>query len=61
MNRTSWIAVVRIAAPYVLGLALLGALVGRALGSAANGFRVGAILGGVVAFVVLRRKGTGPS
>ena len=42
--------------PYVFGGGLLGALFGSAFGSTATGFRVGVILGGVVAFLRLRRK-----
>ncbi len=49
-------AAVRTALPYILAGGALGALIGSALGDVANGFRAGVILGGVVAFVVLRRR-----
>jgi len=46
----------RTALPCILVGGALGALVGGAIGSGANGTRVGIILGGVVAFVILRRR-----
>ncbi|MDH3216858.1 MAG: hypothetical protein OEN01_11275 [Candidatus Krumholzibacteria bacterium] len=46
----------RTALPCILVGGVLGAMVGGALGSAANGTRVGIILGGVVAFAILRRR-----
>jgi len=46
----------RTALPCILVGGVLGAIVGGALGSTANGARVGIVLGGVVAFVILRRR-----
>ena len=46
----------RIALPWVLGVALLGALIGMLFGQPANGFRVGAVLGGVGAFLHIQRR-----
>jgi hypothetical protein len=48
--------VVRSALPFIAGGGIVGALLGSALGSPANGFRVGVILGGTWAFVRLVRK-----
>ncbi len=48
--------VIAFALPYIVGGGVLGALLGSALGSTANGFRVGVILGGAVAFAGLLRK-----
>ncbi len=45
-----------IALPWVLGLALVGAVVGGSLDDSQNGFRVGAVLGGVGAYLHIRRK-----
>jgi hypothetical protein len=44
------------ALPYIIGGGVLGAVLGSALGSTANGFRVGVILGGAVAFWRILRK-----
>lgn len=49
-------ATVRTALPYIFAGGALGALIGSVVGSPANGFRVGVILGGAVAFVVLQQK-----
>jgi len=46
----------RTALPCILVGGVLGVIVGGVLGSAAIGTRVGIILGGVVAFVILRRR-----
>ncbi len=49
------------ALPFILGGGVLGACLGVAFGSPANGFRAGVILGGALAFVRLRsrmRKGS---
>lgn len=54
-------AVIGSALPYIIGGGVLGALLGSALGSPANGFRVGVILGGAVAFARLLRKAKGHS
>jgi hypothetical protein len=51
----SAVATVWKALPYILAGGALGAMIGSALGSFENGFRVGVILGGGVAFVVLKR------
>jgi hypothetical protein len=47
---------VRTALPYILVGGVVGALVGSFPGDVANGFRVGVILGGAVAFIVIRKK-----
>ena len=52
--------VVASALPFIAAGGIVGALAGSALGSPANGFRVGVILGGAVAFVRLRRETRGP-
>jgi len=46
----------RIPLPCILIGGALGAIIGGALGDTANGTRVGIILGGVVAFTIMRRK-----
>ena len=46
----------RTALPCILVGGALGAMVGGVLGSVENGIRVGIILGGAVAFVILRRR-----
>jgi hypothetical protein len=46
----------RIALPCILVGGALGALVGGATDSGANAIRAGIILGGVVAYVILRRR-----
>ncbi len=46
----------KIAIPCILVGGALGAVVGSVLDSPANGFRVGAILGGVIAFIILLKK-----
>jgi len=46
----------RIPLPCILIGGALGAMIGDALGDIANGTRVGIIMGGVVAFILLRRK-----
>ena len=48
--------VVLSALPFIAGGGILGVWLGSALGSPANGFRVGVIVGGAVAFVRLQRK-----
>ena len=53
--------VVASALPFIVGGGILGVWLGSVLGSPANGFRVGVILGGAVAFVRLRRKTKNPS
>lgn len=45
-----------IALPWVLGCALLGSVVGGTLGDSQNGFRLGALLGGIGAYAHIRRK-----
>ena len=49
------------ALPYILGGGILGVSLGSVLGSPANGFRVGVILGGVLAYFRLLRKREKPS
>ena len=49
-------ATLRIALPCILIGGALGAIVGSVLGSIANGFRVGVILGGAIAFIFIQRK-----
>jgi len=49
-------AYLRIPLPCILIGSALGAMIGGALGDIANGTRVGIILGGVVAFVIMQRK-----
>lgn len=44
------------AIPCILIGGALGALVGGVLDSTANGTRVGIILGGVIAYIILRKK-----
>jgi len=46
----------KIALPCILIGGALGALAGSMLDSIANGIRVGVILGGVIAFILLQRK-----
>lgn len=46
----------RIALPWVLAVALTGGLVGMLFGNPASGFRAGAVLGGVAAFLHIRRR-----
>ena len=53
--------VILFALPHIIGGGVVGALLGAALGSAANGFRVGVILGGAVAFVRLKRRTERPT
>ena len=50
------VATLRIALPCILVGGALGAMIGIALGSIANGFRVGVILGGAIAFTIIQRK-----
>ncbi len=45
------------AIPCILIGGALGALVGGVLDSTANGTRVGIILGGVIAFIILKKRG----
>jgi hypothetical protein len=54
-------AVIRIALPCILIGGALGAILGSVLGSTANGFRIGVILGGVVAYILLLKKKPGVS
>ena len=49
----------RIALPCILIGGTIGALVGGAIGDTANGIRVGVIVGGVAAFLYLKRKKSG--
>jgi len=49
----------RIALPCILIFGAIGALVGGAIGDGANGTRVGIVVGGSVAFVILQRKNSG--
>jgi hypothetical protein len=49
----------RIALPCILIFGAIGALVGGIMGVDANGIRVGIVVGGVVAFVFLKRKESG--
>ena len=49
-------AKLRIAVPCILIGGALGAMIGSALGDIANGTRVGIVLGGVVAFTIMKRK-----
>jgi len=46
----------RIPLPCILIGGALGAAIGSTLGDTVNGIRVGIIMGGVVAFILLRRK-----
>ena len=55
-SRFTAAAIFGIALPFIAIGGALGAMIGSALGSITNGFRVGVILGGVVAFAVLQRK-----
>jgi hypothetical protein len=55
-SRITVAAILGIALPCILIGGALGALVGSAFDSVANGFRVGVILGGAIAFVILQRK-----
>jgi len=54
-------ATLRIALPCILIGGIIGALVGGAFGIGVNGIRAGIIVGGVAAFVYLRRKKSGSS
>ena len=45
-----------IAVPWVLGVAFIGLGVGTLFGDPANGFRAGAVLGGIGAILHIRRK-----
>ena len=49
------------AIPCILIGGALGALVGGVLGSTANGARVGIILGGVIAYLILLKKQRKPN
>ena len=49
-------AILSVALPCILIGGAFGALVGAALGSPVGGIRVGVILGGVGAFLILRRR-----
>jgi len=49
-------AYLRIPLPCILIGGALGALIGGALGHDTNGIRVGIVLGGVVAFIIMQRK-----
>ena len=60
-SRMTVSATLRLALPYIAVGGALGAIVGVALGSAANGFRVGVVLGGVVAFTIMQRRRHGAS
>jgi len=46
----------RIPLPCILIGGALGAIIGGALGDSVNGIRVGIILGGVIAYILLLRK-----
>jgi hypothetical protein len=46
----------RIPLPCILIGGALGALIGGALGHDTNGIRAGIILGGIVAYIIMRRK-----
>jgi hypothetical protein len=52
-------AILRIVLPCILLGGIIGALVGGAFGIGVNGIRAGIIVGGVAAFVYLRRKQSG--
>ena len=52
-------ATLRITLPCILIAGAIGALVGGAFGETANGIRVGVIVGGVTAFLYLKRKKSG--
>ena len=54
VSATLWIAL-----PWILIAGAIGALVGGAFGDGVNGIRVGVIVGGVTAFLYLRRKKSG--
>jgi hypothetical protein len=54
-------AVLRISVPCILIGGALGAAIGGALGDITNGFRVGVVLGGAVAFIIMQRKRRGAS
>ena len=45
-----------LALPWVLGLAFLGAGLGMLFGDPRNGFRIGAVIGGVGAFLHIQRR-----
>ena len=47
---------IKTAIPCILIGAALGALVGTVLDSVVHGMRVGIILGGVIAFIILRKR-----
>ena len=49
-------AILRVAVPCILIGGALGAMIGSALGDIPNGIRVGVVLGGVVAFIIMQRK-----
>ena len=56
VSRITVLDYLRIPLPCILIGSALGAVIGGALGDAVNGIRGGIILGGVVAFILLRRK-----
>ena len=49
----------RIVVPCILIFGTIGALVGDSIGDVLNGIRGGIIVGGVVAFLYLKRKNSG--
>ncbi len=49
----------RVTLPCILIFGATGALVGGAIGDGVNGTRVGIVVGGCVAFVILQRKKSG--
>lgn len=55
-SRISLGTYLRIPLPCILIGGILGAMIGGSLGDIANGTRVGIILGGIVAFIIMRRK-----
>jgi len=55
-HRMTVAANLRVAVPCILVGGTLGAIVGSALESAVIGIRVGIILGGVIAFTIVRRR-----
>ncbi len=56
VSRISLGTYLRIPLPCILIGSALGAMIGSVLGDTVNGIRVGIILGGVVAFIILLRQ-----
>ena len=56
VSRVTLIDYVRIALPCILAGGVLGGIIGDSLRVTENGIRVGIILGGIVAYILLRLK-----